>query len=135
MIKRKKPPANNRQGLLIDPGKQPELHAKKHAAKSPSHLSQVNGDCCTGSSPGLGSSLLQTFPRRSSQWHIMDSLPITVAGPHRLLTGFSIMSLRTPVPGNIYFLFSCLFSKFYHKWITLSKVFILLNSTNFLWKL
>jgi hypothetical protein len=54
----------------------------------------------------LGSLRLQTFPRRLSQWHTMDLLPITVAGPRRPLTGFSIMSLRTPVPKIfIYYLF------------------------------
>ena len=46
-----------------------------------------NGDWQTGSSPGSRSLLLQTFPRRVSQWHTLDSLPITVAGPRRHYTG------------------------------------------------
>ncbi len=40
-----------------------------------------NGDRYIGSSPGSESSLLQTFPRLSPQWHLMELLLITVAGP------------------------------------------------------
>ncbi len=31
-----------------------------------------NGDCQIGSSPGSGSSLLQTFPEFTFQWHILE---------------------------------------------------------------
>ena len=37
---------------------------QKIATKSPPHLSQVNGDCYTGSSPGSGSLRFQTFPEQ-----------------------------------------------------------------------
>ena len=46
-----------------------------------------NGDCQTGSSPDSGSLLTQTFPRLTSQWHLMGLLPNTVAGPRRHSTG------------------------------------------------
>jgi hypothetical protein len=34
----------------------------------------------------------------SFQWSILDLLPITVAGPRRFFTDFSIKPLRAPVP-------------------------------------
>ena len=49
-----------------------------------------NGDCCTGSSPGSGSSRSQTFPRRQRRGKSVAVLPITGAGPRRHQPGFPI---------------------------------------------
>jgi len=61
--------------------------------------SQINGNCYTGSSPGSGSLRRQTFPRQLRLSGIsLALLPITVAGPRRSCTGFSMKPLRAPVP-------------------------------------
>ena len=60
----------------------------KEQVQSPPHRSQVI--TVTFKQAVLltcGSSLAQTFPRLPSQWHIMGSLPVTVAGPCRFHTG------------------------------------------------
>jgi len=75
--------------LKTNPGKKCREEVKRRSCvkiPSPSRVGK-NGDCQTGSSPGSGSSFAQTFPRFSSQWHAMSSLPITVAGPRRHYTG------------------------------------------------
>jgi hypothetical protein len=67
----------------------------------------------------------------SFQWHLLELLPITVAGPRRHCTDFSIMSLRTPVPIFYFFLFllPMLLTLLYRKHLLLSRVFILTIST------
>jgi len=58
-----------------------------------------NGDSRTDSSPGSSSLQLSAFP--VSQWHLWQPLPHTVAGPLRLLTGFSFMLSHLSVVWNL----------------------------------
>ncbi|MBU2700322.1 hypothetical protein Ga0466249_001414 [Sporomusaceae bacterium BoRhaA] len=46
----------------------------------------------------LDHGLLKPSQDKLSQWYFLSSLPITVAGPRRYYTGFSIKPLRVPVP-------------------------------------
>ena len=66
-----------------------------------------SGDCQTGSSPGSGSLLAQTFPRLSSQWHSYEFAPhysggtapalhrTSLLSPYGHLSRYEIIKIRT----------------------------------------
>lgn len=65
----------------------------------PSYLRVLIGrkihSCIAGSSPDSRSSSPQAFPTDRGQWHFLRGLPVTVAGPYRIHTGFSINPFGT----------------------------------------
>jgi hypothetical protein len=104
---------------------------QKIATKSPPHLSQVNGDCYTGSSPGSGSLRFQTFPEQFVPVASLGVAPHYSGGTAPALHRLFYYVLADTCTDILFFLYllSMLLTLLYRKHLLLSRVFILTIST------